>query len=173
VTSGASGSGNGSVVINVAANGGSDRTGTVTIAGRTLTVTQTGAGIIVGFNMFDPNTQAGAVTTCVVRGPAFSLSVCPLASTSRTNGASVLTNWAWTIRYTYDGQQKTQTQSSGTLIDFQFSEYCGGAGSSATGATIPVTVSLTVTDSNGATATATSGAGVQPALAFVAYTCGS
>jgi hypothetical protein len=171
VTSGASGSGTGTVGLNVAANPGADRTGTVTIAGQTLTVNQTGSGIIVGFNMLDPNAQTGTVTACLVRGPTFSLSVCPLLSTARTTGTNTLTNWAWTIRYTYDGQQKTQTQTSGTLIDFQFSEYCGSAGATAGGTTIPITVSLTVTDSNGVTATATSGLGVQPALAFVAYTC--
>jgi hypothetical protein len=40
VTSGASGSGNGSVGFNVAANTGPERTGTLTIATRTFTVTQ-------------------------------------------------------------------------------------------------------------------------------------
>ena len=40
ITSGASGSGNGTVNFSVAANSGVLRTGTLTIAGRTLTVTQ-------------------------------------------------------------------------------------------------------------------------------------
>ena len=40
VTSGASGSGNGSVVFTVAANSGAARTGTITVAGQTLTVNQ-------------------------------------------------------------------------------------------------------------------------------------
>jgi hypothetical protein len=43
VTSGASGSGNGSVGLSVAANTGPSRTGTVTIAGQTFTVTQAAA----------------------------------------------------------------------------------------------------------------------------------
>ena len=42
ITSGASGSGNGTVNYSVAANGGTSRTGTMTIAGQTFTVTQTG-----------------------------------------------------------------------------------------------------------------------------------
>jgi hypothetical protein len=40
ITSGASGAGNGTVNFSVAANSGALRTGTLTIAGRTLTVTQ-------------------------------------------------------------------------------------------------------------------------------------
>jgi hypothetical protein len=40
VTSGASGTGSGSVTFKVLANGGKKRTGTLTIAGRTFTVTQ-------------------------------------------------------------------------------------------------------------------------------------
>jgi ABC-type transporter Mla subunit MlaD len=40
ITSGASGTGNGTVNFSVAANSGALRTGTLTIAGRTLTVTQ-------------------------------------------------------------------------------------------------------------------------------------
>ncbi|MQA30720.1 MAG: hypothetical protein GEU82_12930, partial [Luteitalea sp.] len=43
VTSGATGSGNGTVGFSVAANPGAARTGTLTIAGRTFTVTQTAA----------------------------------------------------------------------------------------------------------------------------------
>jgi hypothetical protein len=43
VNSGAIGSGNGTVTYTVAANNGQTRTGTLTIAGKTLTVTQTGA----------------------------------------------------------------------------------------------------------------------------------
>ncbi len=44
VTSGSSGSGNGTVNYSVAANSGSSRTGTMTIAGQTFTVTQAAAG---------------------------------------------------------------------------------------------------------------------------------
>jgi len=44
ITTGASGSGNGTVTYSVAANGGAARTGTMTIAGQTFTVTQNGTG---------------------------------------------------------------------------------------------------------------------------------
>jgi hypothetical protein len=40
VTTGSSGSGSGTVTFSVAANTGGDRTGTLTIAGRTFTVTE-------------------------------------------------------------------------------------------------------------------------------------
>ena len=45
ITSGSSGSGNGTVSYSVSANTGSSRTGTITIAGKTLTVTQDGGPI--------------------------------------------------------------------------------------------------------------------------------
>jgi len=174
VTSGASGSGNGSVGISVAANSGTTRTGTVTIAGQTLNVSQTGAGIIVAFEMLDPPTQAGPVAACRIRGlPGYPISTCPLTTASRTTGTNSIVNWAWTITYTYDGAAKTQTQNTGSIQNFQFYEYCGRPPSSAAGTVIPIAVSLTVTDNNGIQATATSGTGNQPALSMVAYTCGS
>jgi hypothetical protein len=161
-------------VINVAAASGANRTGTVTIAGQTFAVTQTGAGIIAGFNMFDPPSQTDATTACRIRGATInSLSTCPLTTTSRVTGTSTLVNWSWTVRYTYDGVAKTQTQSSGTIQDYFVNEFCGLSPSSAGGTIIPLTVSLTVTDSNGVQATATSGTGAQPALSMVAYTCGA
>ena len=43
ITSGASGTGNGTVGFNVAANSGAQRSGTITIAGKTFTITQDGA----------------------------------------------------------------------------------------------------------------------------------
>jgi hypothetical protein len=47
VTSGASGTGNGTVGYSVAANGGSgERQGTVTVAGQTFTVTQAGSQVV-------------------------------------------------------------------------------------------------------------------------------
>ncbi|MDQ6699364.1 MAG: DUF4214 domain-containing protein, partial [Acidobacteriota bacterium] len=45
IVSGASGSGAGSVALSIAANGGADRTGTVSIAGQTFTVTQPSAPV--------------------------------------------------------------------------------------------------------------------------------
>src|SRR6185295_13174285 len=67
ITSGASGSGNGSVSYSVAANGGStSRTGTMTIAGSTFTVTQ--AGTSGGSNLLvNPGFESGT-TPWVVSG---------------------------------------------------------------------------------------------------------
>jgi hypothetical protein len=53
ITSGASGTGNGSVVFNVAANAGPARTGTLTIGGQTFTVDQAGSCIY----SIDPSSQ--------------------------------------------------------------------------------------------------------------------
>jgi hypothetical protein len=123
--------------------------------------------------MFDAASQIGPSTACRVRGAAAGTSVnCALTNTSRTTGSNTITNWAWTVTYNYGGQ-KTLTQSSGTVMDFQIVEQCGQTGAAAGGANIPLTVSLTVTDDSGATATATSGQGNQPALTLVGYTCGT
>jgi hypothetical protein len=67
ITSGASGSGNGSVSYSVAANGGSSsRTGTMTIAGSTFTVTQ--AGTSGGTNLLvNPGFESGT-TPWIVSG---------------------------------------------------------------------------------------------------------
>ena len=173
VQSGASGSGAGSVVLKIDQDGTTNRTGTATIAGQTLTITQTGQGIIPSFNMYDPPSVGGPTNTCRVRGSdPFSLTTCPLLNTTR-GGRAQLTNWAWTIRYTYGGVAKVSTQSSPTITDFWFSEFCGLAGSSAEGTAIPLSIALTVTDADGIQATATSGSGNQPAATMVAYTCGS
>jgi len=63
VTSGSSGNGNGAVNYSVAANSGtSSRTGTLTVAGKTFTVTQSGASSIVYFP--DTNLEA-AIRTAI------------------------------------------------------------------------------------------------------------
>jgi hypothetical protein len=45
VTTGASGTGSGGVVVNIAQNNGPQRTGSLTVAAQTVTVTQNGAGV--------------------------------------------------------------------------------------------------------------------------------
>lgn len=57
ITSGASGSGNGTVTMNVAANTGSARTGTVTIGGQTFTVNQAAAAPVVCTYTINPTSQ--------------------------------------------------------------------------------------------------------------------
>lgn len=160
-------------MFNVAQNPTTTRTALVTIGGQSIVVTQAGAGIIVAFDMFDAPSQAGSVTACRIRGaPGYPVTSCPLTTTARTTlPGNSLVNWAWTVKYTYDGQAKTQAQSTGSIQDFAVYEYCGLNPSSAGGTVIPLSVTLTVTDNNGVTATATSGTGNQPALSLVAYTC--
>ena len=54
VTAGVSGTGNGTVSYNVATNSGPARTGTITIAGQTFTITQSGStGLAVSFQLLD------------------------------------------------------------------------------------------------------------------------
>src|SRR5205823_2239413 len=60
IKSGASGSGPGTVTITAAQNTGKARSGTVTIGGVTLTVTQDD-GVVAAFQLFDPGQTIGAV----------------------------------------------------------------------------------------------------------------
>jgi hypothetical protein len=80
VTSGASGSGNGSVGFDVAANTGAARTGTLTIAGATFTVSQAAASTCTySVNptsfAFDEKKDDGTVTITTQAGCAWTASV--------------------------------------------------------------------------------------------------
>ncbi|MCW5980888.1 MAG: hypothetical protein KIT09_22595 [Bryobacteraceae bacterium] len=76
VTSGASGSGNGTVGYSAAANGGSERQGTITIAGQTFTVTQAGgtlmsdnfSGGFSGWTVVDDGANNGPSSWSVASG---------------------------------------------------------------------------------------------------------
>jgi hypothetical protein len=175
VTAGSIGSGNGTVSINVDANTGVDRTGTVTVAGRIVTVTQSAAGVgatlVASFNLIDPATQGGATTECRIRSATSQTTTCVLQSTSFTFGANTIVSYAWSFRYEYDTSRTVdQTTSSPTL---SFTDVCGLSGSTDDGAARSLDVTLTVTDNLGATATARSGAGSQPALSVRLFKCGS
>lgn len=173
ILAGSSGTGTGTVVLNVAAAVGANRTATATIAGQTFTISQTGAGLVPSFNMFDPNSQADATATCRFRGATSStLSTCQLASTSFTLGPNAIIWYNWSVRYTYGSSVKVLTQSS-TSPNYVISDLCGLNGSTATGTVIPLSAQLTIIDSNGNQATATSGSGAQPALQILAFSCGS
>jgi hypothetical protein len=98
VTSGASGSSNGTVAYSVAANTGGARTGTVTIAGQTFTVTQTAAPAPACTYSIDPASAAapaagGTGSVAVTAG-----STCPWTAMSNaswitvTSGASGSSN---------------------------------------------------------------------------------
>ena len=172
ILAGGTGSGTGTVVLNVASASGVNRTATATIAGQTFTVSQTGANLNPSFSMFDPASQTDATNTCRLRGAtAGNLSICQFASTSSTLGANQIIWYIWKVQYTY-GSTKTLTQASATST-FSVGDVCGQNPNSVGGFPVPLSVSLTVLDNNGNQATATSGVGNQPALQFAAYTCGS
>jgi hypothetical protein len=171
VSSGGSGTGNGTVTVAVAANTGAARSGTLTIAGQTVTVSQAAAAatsVIASFELIDPSSQSGATTECRFRGPAASSTTCTLRSTSFTLGPTTVVSYAWSVQYTYG----TVVTLSGTSSNLSFTDSCGKDQSTDAGAANPLSVSLTVTDSAGATATATAGAGSQPGLFVRLFTCG-
>ncbi len=170
VKSGASGSGNGTVVITAAPNPGRTRSGTVTIGGVTFTVTQDD-GITASFQLLDPGQSTAATTECRIRGATGSTTTCTLQSTSITQGPKAIVSYAWTIQYTYV-TVKTLTPVS-TVPTVAIADQCGQTSSTDDGVSQPLSVSLTVTDSGGNTATATAGAGSQPALAIRLFTCGN
>ena len=169
VKSGASGSGNGTVVITAAQNTGRARTGTVTIGGLTFTVTQDD-GITASFQLLDPGQTIGAVTECRFRGATGSTTTCTLQSTSTTQGPKAIVTYAWTIQYTYV-TVKVLTPTS-TVPTVALADQCGQASATDDGVAQPLSVSLTVTDSGGNTATATAGSGSQPALTVRLFNCG-
>ena len=171
LTATANATGNGTVTITAAGNTGPARTGTVTIGGQTVTVSQD-PGIVASFIMLDPNQTAGSTLECFFRGPAGgSQTTCTLQSTSFTGGSNPIVNYAWSSQYTY-GTVKTNTQS-GPSATSSFVDSCGLTSSTADGVSQPLAVTLTVTDSRGNTATATAGSGSQPAMFVRLFTCGS
>jgi len=165
----ATATGNGTVVITAAANNGPARTGTVTIGGQTVTVTQD-PGVFASFNLFDPGQSTGATNSCQIRSLTNLATTCTLRSTSFTAGTNTIATYAWTVQYTY-GTVKV-INSTSTISSLAFSDTCGGMQSTDDGAFNPLDVTLTITDSNGNTSTARSGSGTQPALFVQLFTCG-
>src|SRR4029077_3034162 len=101
VTSGGSGTGTGTVTINVAASSGATRTGTLTIAGQTVTVNQQGANLFVGFRLLDPGRTPSAVTECQIRSTTSAPTLCILESTSFPTSTNAITTYTWTVSYDY------------------------------------------------------------------------
>ena len=65
VSAGASGTGNGTVTATVAAGTGAARSGTLTIAGQTVTINQSAtSGISASFVLFDPGLSTSPTTEC-------------------------------------------------------------------------------------------------------------
>ena len=99
ITSGASGSGNGTVSYSVLANtGSSQRTGTMTIAGQTFTVTQAGANnptpILTSLNP-SSTTAGGGAFTLTVNGADF-----VVGAVVRWNGSDRATSWVSSTQLT-------------------------------------------------------------------------
>lgn len=164
----ASGTGNGTVTATVAAGSGPERSGTLTVAGQTVTITQTAAGgIAVAFRMFDPTISPNPTTECRITSPF--ASTCTLESTSFPLGTNGLVSFAWTVQWT-DGSLVTRTQI-GAGTTFSFTHTCGGPNSTIDGTPQPLSVTLAVTDSFSNTVTVTSGSGSQPPLFIRLFKC--
>jgi len=170
VSAGASGTGNGTVTATVAAGATTDRAGSLTIGGQTVTITQAGTGangISASFRMTDPGIGPAPTTEC--RITSSTATTCSLESTSFPLGTNGLVSFSWNVVWT-DGSVQTRTQS-GAGTTFSFTWTCGGPASTDTGAAVPLAVSLTVTDTSGNSATVASGSGSQPPLFLRLFKC--
>ena len=175
LTTPSSGSGNGSITFSVAANTGAARTGTLTVAGQTVSVNQSGApasgGLVASFRLLDPGRLGAATTTdCWIRSLTSQPTQCTLESTSFPLGTNAIVGYSWVVSYTYPNE-KAFTQV-GTNPQFSFTDICGLTGSNDSGLQVELKVSLTVTDSGGNSVTVRSNAGNQPLLTLRAYICG-
>jgi Putative binding domain, N-terminal len=177
LTSPSSGSGNGSLTFSVLANTGAARTGTITISGQTITVSQAAAGsqgggnLFAGFRLLDPGRTGSATTTsCWLSSLTSQPTQCTLESTSFPRGTNSITGYSWVVSYTYPNE-KAFTQV-GTDPQFSFTDMCGLTGSTDSGVDVELKVTLTVTDSDGNSVTVRSNEGSQPLLTLRAYICG-
>lgn len=96
ITSGASGSGSGAVGYSVALNAGTtSRTGTLTIAGQTFTVTQSGAGTLAAVSTASFSASTGlapeSLATCFGNGLATSVAVATALPLPTTLSGSIVT----------------------------------------------------------------------------------
>ena len=117
VSAGASGTGNGTVTATVAAGTGAARSGTLTIGGQTVTISQgAAAGIAASFVLFDPGLSSSPTTECrITSGIA---TTCTVQSFSTPLGTNSLVSFSWTAQWT-DGTVITRTQD-GTNPVFSF-----------------------------------------------------
>jgi all-beta uncharacterized protein len=171
LTATANATGNGTVAITASANNGPPRTGTVTIGGQTVTVTQDG-GIFASFSLFDPGQTAGETNVCQFRSASSASTTCLLRSTSFTTGAAPIVNFEWSVQYTYGTVKVTNVSSDSPTLSI--TDTCGlaGGGSTDDGVLQPLDVTLTVTDSLGNKSTAKSGTGNQQKLFVQLFNCG-
>ena len=122
------------------------------------------AGNDTAFTMTDPNNAPGATTTCLIKAVAGT--PCVFAATGTVAGPATYT---WAVNYQYGGTV-THNQT-GASPNFQFTQTCGGPGSTAGGTETALNVTLTVTDANGVVWTFQSGSGSQPPLIIKLFTC--
>jgi hypothetical protein len=172
IASGATGTGNGTVTLTVAANTGTAaRSGTLTIANQSVAVTQAAGGLIASFRLFDPGRQTDPVTECQIRSLTSVPTQCMLESTSIPTGTNTLSTFTWTVSYTYPiAKSFTQT---GTNPRFNFTELCGQTGSTDSGLQLELFVTLQVIDSAGTSVIVSSNSATQPMLTLRAYVCGT
>ena len=122
------------------------------------------AGNDIAFNMTDPNTSPAPTTTCQIKAVAGT--PCVFAATGTVAGPAT---YSWSASYIYGGTI-THTQS-GASPNFQFTQTCGGPGSTPGGTETALNVTLTVTDANGVVWIFQSGSGNQPPLIIKLFTC--
>jgi hypothetical protein len=171
LTTPSSGTGNGSISFQLGPSIGAARTGTLTVAGQTVTVSQDAVsnnGLVASFSLFDPATQASPTTECRFRNGTGQPSTCVLQNTSVPLGTNSIVSQSWAVQYTYN----TTKTLTGTAPTLNITDTCGQLTSTNDGIAQPLQVTLTVVDSNGTTAVVTSGSGLQPALFVRLYTCG-
>ena len=114
LTSPSSGSGNGSLTFSVAANTGAARTGTLTVSGQTVTISQAAGSpssnnnVVASFQLFDPATQGGATTECRIRSAASAATTCTLRSqlSGRRPGARSVDHLHAAIEFVHAGHDR-------------------------------------------------------------------
>jgi len=117
VTSGASGSGNGTVAYSVSANSGSSRTGSVTVAGRTFTITQASGAAACTYGVtptsvnFDSAAHTGSFNVTSATGCAWTAAsnTSWITITSGRSGAG-----AGTVNYSLSANTSS-SQRTGTI----------------------------------------------------------
>ena len=166
--------GSGSVVITAAANGGGDpRSGTVTIGGQTVTISQRTV-IDVGLSLLDPSQSTLGVTVCQIRSSSGAQTTCTLQAHATPLVAQTIVSYTWFVQYTYGTVKVFSASRSGgsNFSSLSFSDTCGQTGATDTGARQPLDVTLTVTDNLGNTVVARSGSGNQSNLFVQLFNCG-
>jgi len=122
------------------------------------------AGNDVAFTMTDPNNAPGPTTTCLIKAVAGT--PCVFVATGTVAEPAT---YSWAVSYTYGGTI-THNQA-GPSPNFQFTQTCGGPGSTAGGTETALNVTLTITDANGVVRTFQSGMDNQPPLIIKFFTC--